>query len=405
VARENAPVDRNGPAFPVIVFSHGSTNDPIDYAQTLELIAGAGFVVAAPAHVNNTQDDERIDFINAQAAMLQPPLRLFDCSDGRPSPCSRTNIPRSMEDRVRDISHTLDKLDKDKPEHWSLADRVDVSQAGVMGHSRGTVTALAAAGGSTTWGFGRLLDSQGKPRLKAVMGLAIGAQGVTFGADLANVTVPTLLVAGNRDQNSVPQVSENAFAAINSAEKAYVLLTNAVHRSFDSSYCDELKSAGAITQAAGTIGHGQPKALLDWHTVRLIGTSFPGGLSGAAHEYCAADTFANPDLTGLMTSFNGLKFTNGKTFTFDPGAPTTGLDTDEVTNGVKDLAVTFFGTVLKRVGNDGPHFTQFLAPKWLEKHEPMVGCEEAFAGADDIFPPGQGVVCADSGEAVSSDTG
>ena len=35
-------------AFPVIVFSHGSVNDPIDYAHTLELIAGAGFVVAAP---------------------------------------------------------------------------------------------------------------------------------------------------------------------------------------------------------------------------------------------------------------------------------------------------------------------------------------------------------------------
>ena len=70
VARENAPIDPDGPAFPVIVFSHGSTNDPIDYANTLELIAGAGFVVAAPAHVNNTQDDERIDYINAQAGKV-----------------------------------------------------------------------------------------------------------------------------------------------------------------------------------------------------------------------------------------------------------------------------------------------------------------------------------------------
>ena len=152
VARENVPIAPNGPAFPVIVFSHGSTNDPIDYAHTLELIAGAGFVVAAPAHVNNTQDDERIDFINAQAAKVQPGLRLFDCRDGRPSPCSRTNVARSMEDRVSDINHTLDKLDKDKPEHWSLADRVDVSRVGVMGHSRGTVTALASAGGSHTSG-------------------------------------------------------------------------------------------------------------------------------------------------------------------------------------------------------------------------------------------------------------
>jgi predicted dienelactone hydrolase len=64
IAREDAAIDPDGHAFPVIVFSHGSVNDPIDYAHTLELIAGAGFVVAAPSHVNNTQDDVRIDFVN-----------------------------------------------------------------------------------------------------------------------------------------------------------------------------------------------------------------------------------------------------------------------------------------------------------------------------------------------------
>ena len=80
IAREDAAIDPNGHPFPVIVFSHGSTNDPIDYAHTLELIAGAGFVVAAPSHVNNTQDDARIDFINAQAG-----VQLFACNDGRPA--------------------------------------------------------------------------------------------------------------------------------------------------------------------------------------------------------------------------------------------------------------------------------------------------------------------------------
>jgi predicted dienelactone hydrolase len=39
----------------VIVFSHGSVNDPIDYTWTLEGIARAGFIVAAPYHTNNTQ--------------------------------------------------------------------------------------------------------------------------------------------------------------------------------------------------------------------------------------------------------------------------------------------------------------------------------------------------------------
>jgi hypothetical protein len=56
------------------------------------------------------------------------------------------------------------------------------------------------------------------------------------------------------------------------------------------------------------------------------------------------------------------------------------------------LAATFFGTVLKGVGNDGPHFTRYLAPKWLEKHEPMVGIDTvACVGSDSdaIRPPGQ----------------
>ena len=48
IAREGAAIDPAGKPFPVIVFSHGNTNDPIDYAHTLELIAAAGFVVAAP---------------------------------------------------------------------------------------------------------------------------------------------------------------------------------------------------------------------------------------------------------------------------------------------------------------------------------------------------------------------
>ena len=88
MAREQAAIDPAGRAFPVIVFSHGATNDPIDYAYTLELVAAAGFVVAAPAHVNNNQDDVRIDFVNAEAARLGLP-RVFGCRDGLPAPCAR----------------------------------------------------------------------------------------------------------------------------------------------------------------------------------------------------------------------------------------------------------------------------------------------------------------------------
>ena len=387
-----AAIDPHGKSFPVIVFSHGATNDPIDYAHTLELIAGAGFVVAAPYHVNNTQDDVRIDFINDLAG-----IQWFPCNDGRPGPCSRTNVARSMQDRVRDITHILDELPR-----W-FGDRVDLSRVGVMGHSRGTVTALAAAGGSTQWGFGS------EERVKAIMGMAIGAPAITFGANVADVEVPTLLVAGTLDQNSLPAVSMQAFDQVSSDEKALVLIQNATHRSFDSTYCAQMQAAGA---AADNIAHGgngdgeigadelhrwTTRALLDWHTARLIAASPPMGLSGKAAHYCASDFFTKPvNIRPLVASIPGSEFppliSSVCTIT---STPCTGLDTEEVKRGMTELAVAFFGTTLKRVGSDGPHFTRYLAPKWLQKHVPMVNSAEACASGDAIDPPGQEVSCED----------
>ena len=74
--------------------------------------------------------------------------------------------------------------------------------------------------------------------------------------------------------------------------------------------------------------------------------------------------------------------------------PCTGLETEEVKEGVKEIAVAFFDTALKRRGNDGIRFTRYLSPKWLMKHVPMVG-SAAYAGPGAICPPGQGVTCAD----------
>jgi predicted dienelactone hydrolase len=70
---ENLPIARGDRPFPVIIFSHGHQNNAIDYVYTLEALASFGFIVAAPDHLNNTQDDVRIDFINSMA-QLTPPL-------------------------------------------------------------------------------------------------------------------------------------------------------------------------------------------------------------------------------------------------------------------------------------------------------------------------------------------
>jgi predicted dienelactone hydrolase len=326
IARETPAVAgaSRGKPFPVIVFSHGSVNDPIDYAHTLELIAAAGFVVAAPYHVNNTQDDVRRDFVNAEAGTT-----LFPCNDGRPAPCSRTNVPRSMEDRVRDIRWILDALPS-----W-FGDRVDASRAGVLGHSRGSVTALAAAGGSTVWGFGP------EPRVKAIMGLAIGARALTFNVDLANVDVPAVLVAGGKDTNTPQTISEEAFAAISSAVKLFVPIPDATHRSFDSTYCAQLRSAAERA-------YGNPRAILDLHTVRLVGASAPGGISGKAVHYCAGKYFT-PAVDALLRAMPDTEYPP----TLGPicvvtSTPCTGLTTEQVKWEISALAAAFFDTVLPR---------------------------------------------------------
>jgi predicted dienelactone hydrolase len=337
VAREGAPIERRGRRLPVIVFSHGSENEPIDYAHTFELIAAAGFVVAAPTHVNNTQDDVRTDFINEQAG-----FPLIPCRDGRPEDCSRAEqapnveVSSSLAERVRDISKVLDELPR-----W-LGHRVDTSRAGVMGHSRGTVTALAAAGGSAARTTDALcqpasedprcwpLDAE--PRIAALMGLAIGGPRVTGGAALENVTVPTLLVAGALDRTTPPSISQTAFDTIPSRHKELVVLENAVHRSFDSTYCDQTQAAGAIAQA-------NPRAILDRHTFE--GIALRVGMSGRATEYCDYETFTQPvDIRPLVREATGFEVT-------EENVPSTGLDSDEVKHRMAWLAARFFGKALK----------------------------------------------------------
>ena len=321
IARE-AAIAPQGKPFPVIVFSTGNQNDPIDYAYTLELIAAAGFVVAAPSHANNSGDDVRIDFINQQAGS-----RLIECNDGLPAratfgpgDCSQTNVSNSIADRVRDVSYVLNALPG-----W-LGSRVDVAQAGVFGHSRGTLTALTAAGGSAAWGVAP------EPRVQAIMGVSIGVQMLANQVSLASVKVPALLAAGTLDATSPPAVSKFAYDNISSADKRYVEIPNAHHRTFDSTYCDQAQWAGAIAMA-------DPARRLDKHTFDLMATH-PS--SGRTQDYCPYSAFSSPtDITGLLFAANG--------FTVTPtNVPTTGLTVDTVKQQVADLATEFFAAKLAR---------------------------------------------------------
>ena len=328
------------------------------------------------------------------------------------------SVPFSMADRARDVSKVLDELPA-----W-FGGRVDVARAGVMGHSRGTITALAAAGGSAPWSSPPAVNCtpvpaefcwplQREPRVKAIMGMAIGAPAITSGVDLANVTVPALLVRGMKDTNSRPEVSQAAFDTISSADKVLVDIPNATHRSFDSTYCAQLQSAGAAfdNDGDGVVEESEvtsTRPILDRQTIALIGASPPLFLSGKAVHYCAEGYFTGPvDIRRVVAATPNSEYACDATscaIVPPVGAPPsvcetssipcTGLDTEEVKAGMTQIAVAFFDSALKRSGGESMHFTRYLAPKWLTDHVPMVGRAEAYAGPDAICPPGQGVICA-----------
>jgi len=306
--------------FPVIVFSHGSVDLPIDYYITLERIAAQGFIVAAPAHVNNTSDDARIDYVNAAAHQT-----VLSCFDGLPSPCARTSSLDSFVDRSRDIGAVLDALPA-----W-FGRRVDMNRVGMLGHSRGTVTAFVEAGGSATWGISP------EPRIKAIMGLSSGTVNIT--ANLANIEIPTVLVEGTLSTCSPPlcnppisllAATEQAFAAISSTDKQLVIIQNAVHRTFNSGLCAQTQSSGAIAEA-------DPRAILDFKTARDALTSG----NGIPLDFCAYSDFTSPnDIRPITFALTGVQVAPAN-------VPRTGLTSLAVAQQVTDIAVSFFNRVLE----------------------------------------------------------
>jgi hypothetical protein len=171
------------------------------------------------------------------------------------------------------------------------------------------------------------------------MGLAIGNQTITFGANLPAVTVPALLLAGKLDTKTSPyMVSEAALSMLGTRNdnKQVVLIDNANHRHFDSGLCAQTQSSGAIAAA-------NPRAILDLQTVNTILT-FQN--SGVAMDYCGIATFTSPtDITSLVEQLTRpVNGGPGSGFIVTASSvPTTGLTSDAVKDEVVTRAVAFFG--------------------------------------------------------------
>jgi len=87
----------------LIVVSHPNAGDPFNSSKITERLASYGYIVAAPFHNGDTQDDVRNRFHqHPPGAHWRPalPRRL-------PGPCTDVVLGKSMQDRALDISAVI----------------------------------------------------------------------------------------------------------------------------------------------------------------------------------------------------------------------------------------------------------------------------------------------------------
>lgn len=184
--RVSAPA--GGRRLPVIVFSHGFGWSMDGYAPLADFWAAHGFVVVQPTHLDSR-------------TLNLPP------EDPR--------TPHIWRFRVEDMTRILDQLDVVEASIPGLAGRLDRSRIAAAGHSWGAQTASMLLGARVLDPDGGTGDSMADSRITA--GVLLAAAGLG-GADLtpfaaehlpfmnpsfADMTTPTLVIAGDRDQSQL----------------------------------------------------------------------------------------------------------------------------------------------------------------------------------------------------------
>ena len=177
-----------GRELPLIIFSHGFGWSLDGYAPLADFWAAHGFVVIQPTHLDSR-------------TLSLPP------DDPR--------TPLIWRFRVEDMKRILDQLDVLEASVPGLSGRLDRSRIAAAGHSWGGQTASMLLGA-------RVLDPEGgtgvdmsDSRIKAGVLLATPGLGGTdltpFAAEhfpfmnpsFADMTTPTLVIAGDRDQSAL----------------------------------------------------------------------------------------------------------------------------------------------------------------------------------------------------------
>lgn len=182
--RVTAPV--HGTKLPVIVLSHGHGSSMHGYAPLVDYWAARGFVVIEPTHLDSRQ---------VGLAHEDP------------------RHPKVWRHRVADMKRILDNLTVIESALPGLPGRVDHDRIAAAGHSYGGQTTGLLLGARMIKADGTADEDMSDPRIKVGILLAAGGRGgpdlSDFGrqytpylnSDFSRLTMPTLVVAGDKDQS------------------------------------------------------------------------------------------------------------------------------------------------------------------------------------------------------------
>jgi len=217
---------------PLILFSHGRGSNPLYYSWIAQLLAGEGYVVAAPFHYRANTYDATIAY-----------------------------LANNLWQRPRDLSMIIDVLTADP----TFGPVIDTGRIGVAGHSQGGFTSLWLAGAEIDptryaifqrrWKANQMVPAHVRAtlsddpapavgmhdaRIRAAFAMAPGivqAFGMTS-AGLSKVKVPVHISVGARDTQTPP--ADNAeFAAAQIPGAELVILPGEVDHEIFVNECDQ----------------------------------------------------------------------------------------------------------------------------------------------------------------------
>lgn len=177
------PVEGKGP-FPVILFSHGLGGSRENYSYLGEYWASHGYI---SVHVQHQGSDDAVwkGAANPKAALRR----------------AARNTANAV-DRPLDISFAFDQLEKLNRDSTSpLFNKIDLSHAGIAGHSFGAHTTLVIAG-QTLPSFLTKSRSLADPRFKAAIAMSspVPFRKNTFDDAYAHIAIPVLHLTGENDK-------------------------------------------------------------------------------------------------------------------------------------------------------------------------------------------------------------